>query len=371
MNSILNTLHALTRPINLSQSPGLVIQLGDWCAHIQSNSGALIAELQDYFQPVLANHQAWCLQINAIQTDDLAELHALPFDDWQREPGKTGRKEAVLDFEDEQGHPQRLVHKIKTGMVLWQNAQTPCAFGNLEAHPNQVINFVLSQYLNHNINQAWLLGHCAGLDLKGRGIAIAGVSGGGKSTLMLRLLEQAQSFISNDRVLFKRVNGENKMRGIPKQPRINPGTIIHNPKLHALIDDHASYLAMASEDLRALEQKYDAPVHQLFNGVNYQSECELHELYLLNWQVDSHQPTRIEQVDLSQRDDLLLGVMKSPGPFYQDANQQFQVNGQQLDPLGYIEFLSGLQCFEIKGRLDFDAMVQLILKKTSNNYNPY
>ena len=346
-----------------NQSPGLVIQLGDWSARIQSNSNALIAELQDYFHPVLANHQAWCLQVNAIQTDDLAELHALPFEDWQREPGKTGRKEAVLDFEDEQGHPQRLVHKIKTGLVLWQNAQMPCAFGDLESHPNQVINFVLNQYLNHCINQAWLLGHCAGLNLNGRGIAIAGVSGGGKSTLMLHLLEQAQSFISNDRVLFKHIDGENKMRGIPKQPRINPGTIIHNPNLHSLIDDHQPYLAMPPEDLRALEQKYDAPVHHLYDKVDYQVESDIHQLYLLNWQVDTTEPTEIKRVDLSQRPDLLKGVMKSPGAFYQNANQHFQINGQQPDPQPYIEFFKQIECYEISGKLDFEEARKLISLK--------
>ena len=361
MNLATNLLNTLVKdnPFNPG-SAGLVIRLGDWSATIHSHSEALIAELKDYFVPVLGDvHPLNHIDIHALQTEPPQALYDLPWQDWQREPGKSGRKEAIYDFIDDT--QQRLILKVKTGLIFWQNAQTPYAFGNLEAHPNQIINFVLNQYMNHLLNQAWLIGHCSGLQLQDRGIAIAGVSGGGKSTLMLKLLDQAQGFISNDRLFFKQQNQQIIMRGLPKQPRINPGTILNNPKLHGLIHDHQPYLAMPDNALRQLEEKYDAPVHQLYDGVDYQVEAPLNQIYLLNWQLDSDQATQVTPIKLAERTDLLRGLMKTPGAFYQDAQQAFLANGNQPDPQAYLSLLQNVRCFEITGKLNFEAAAAIIL----------
>lgn len=318
MTSSLYTLQTLINKTP-THAPGLVVNLDSWSITVQSNSRALLEVLADYFGDLaLFSTQApqdsqTLLALHFDQTYELEALYRLAFKDWQRELGKTGRKEAVHDFQNHLGQPQRLVHKVKTGLVLWQNAQTLAAFGDLNTHPNQVINFILSQNLNHWQNQGWLLGHCAALQLNDqRGIAIAGVSGGGKSTLMLKLLEQAQGFISNDRILMHAQDNRVLMRGIPKQPRINPGTIVHNPKLHRLIENHQPYLSMPENQLRALEEKYDAPIQQLYPAVKRQAIAPLDQLYLLNWQLDSAQTPTLSQVDLNQREDLLQGIIKSP-----------------------------------------------------------
>ncbi|WP_052501376.1 HprK-related kinase B [Thiomicrospira microaerophila] len=371
MTAIIQTLNALCQ--KASMQPGLVVTIDHWSLFVESNSAPLLNYLAEYFAGLAEFHHTPPLgvpSITAIEIEQATELDAiyhLPFSDWQREPGKTGRKEAVYDFTNDTGQPQRLVHKIKTGLVLWQSAQRLACLGALNQHPNQVINFILSQYLNHWQNQDWLLGHCAALQLNDqRGIAIAGVSGGGKSTLMLKLLEDAQAFISNDRILIQANQQQVMMRGIPKQPRINPGTIIHNPKLHRLIDDHQPYLALAEAELRALEEKYDAPVCQLYKGVNYQPSARLDQLYLLNWQVNSTEPTRIARVNLAQRPELLAGVMKSAGVFYQHRDQTFQTNGQTPDPLAYQTLLAQTSVFEITGKLDFNLAKEAIMNNTLN-----
>ncbi|UQB42611.1 HprK-related kinase B [Thiomicrospira microaerophila] len=355
-----------------TEQPGLVIRLDHWKLLVQSNNQPLIDTLLSYFGN-LAQYEilpsADSPRLVAIQIDDntkLEPLHQLAFKDWPREPGKTGRKEAVHDFSDELNQPQRLVHKIKTGLILWQNAQQPAVFGDLNRHPNQVINFILSQNLNHWQNAGWLLGHCAALQLKDqRGIAIAGVSGGGKSTLMLRLLEQAQGFISNDRVLFKAQKNSVMLRGIPKQPRINPGTIIHNPKLHSLISDHQPYLAMPDASLRTLEEKYDVPVQQLYDGVDYLPQTKLHQIYLLNWGLNENAATQITKVDLAQREELVKAIMKSPGVFYQHQDQSFQQKGQDPIIKDYQNLLKHTEVFEVTGQLNFEAATQLILNNLS------
>lgn len=367
MTSPRSTLNTLCQNLDLTQ-PGLVVKIDNWAIKIHSNAPSLLAYLADYFEG-LAHFSADSLPngqtIFALQTQtthELAALYTLPFEDWQREPGKTGRKEAVFDWFDQPKQPQRLVHKVKTGLMLWQSQQQLGVFGDLTAHPNQVINFILSQYLNHWQQAGWLLGHCAAFQLNDqRGIAIAGVSGGGKSTLMLKLLEQAQGFISNDRILIGMQNGSVMMRGIPKQPRINPGTIVHNSRLHSLIKNHQPYLSLAPEALRALEEKYDAPVTRLYPGLRYQTDAPLKQLYLLNWQVDNPSPTSVNLVDLTQRSDLLKGVMKSSGVFFQAADQAFYQNGQTPDSQAYQVLLAQTQVYEISGRLDFETATQAIL----------
>lgn len=371
MSMLLPTLKNLCACVTNKQ-PGLLIKLDEWTLFVQSNNQQLIDTLLSYFGD-LAQYKtqpnANTRRLVAIQTEGttkLEPLYQLAFKDWPREPGKIGRKEAVYDFADELSQPQRLVHKIKTGLFLWQNAQKPAVFGNLNRHPNQVINFILSQNLNHWQNAGWLLGHCAALQLKDqRGIAIAGVSGGGKSTLMLKLLEQAQGFISNDRVLFKAKTNSVMLRGIPKHPRINPGTIIHNPKLHSLISDHKPYLAMPDESLRSLEEKHDVPVQQLYDGVDYLSQTKLHQLYLLNWRLNENAVTQITKIDLAQREELLKGIMKSPGVFYQQQNQRFQQKGQAPIIKDYENLLQQTEVFEITGQINFEAATQLILNNPS------
>ena len=62
---------------------------------------------------------------------------------------------------------------------------------------------------------------------RGKCLGIAGFSGGGKSTLMLQLLDNDEvSYLTNDRLFIHAGSGQIMARGIPKLPRINPGTIV-------------------------------------------------------------------------------------------------------------------------------------------------
>lgn len=369
----MNNAQTLTQNFNqtLQDEPclaeGLLLPLTDYAIAIRSNSRELLTILADYFHVDMTLELGSAeLEVQAIETDDYLEVGE-HWPDWAREAGKTGRKETFLDAEE-----GRFIYKIKTGMVFWQNANQPVAFGPVEQYPNQVVNFVLSQYLNHHLRQGWLLGHAAGLQIENKGIAIAGLSGGGKSTLMLHLLEQGQHFISNDRLLIKpQTTGKTTrpghfwMRGIPKQPRINPGTIVHNERLHSLIPAERRHqlLALSSSKLRHLEEKYDADVNQLFHADCTQSQAPLHLLVILNWSAKADQPTQAHRTTLAQSPELLPALMKSAGPFFADAQGQFLPNQTPADAESYLTQLANLPCLEISGHLDFSLARDAVLEQ--------
>ena len=93
--------------------PNIVcLQLMHYRLAIRSNSLAFLQRMQDYFSHVLiADCESAHAEVHAIERDVIDP--AFEFADWKREPGKTGRKDAIHDFED-----GRLVRKVRTGMVL-------------------------------------------------------------------------------------------------------------------------------------------------------------------------------------------------------------------------------------------------------------
>ncbi|MBO1927951.1 HprK-related kinase B [Thiomicrorhabdus sp. 6S2-11] len=364
------------KPQALAQNLWLILPQASY--RLFSNSQNLLNELHDYFvgqatwQAPNDNHPL-VTEIYLWQSTDAATLiAATPWEDWLREAGKSGRKDAVYDLHFTHGDI-RLLHKVKTGMLFVQPSTNNShdalmAFGPAEQHPNQMINFILTQYLNQHLREDWLLGHAAGLQIKGKGLAIAGLSGGGKSTLMLQLLEDGEHFISNDRLLFDHLTDTGlSMRGIPKQPRINPGTIVHNSRLHPLMNEQqrADFLAMPQEELRALELKYDAPVDKIFWPNCYQGEAKLDYLVILNWQVNSDQTTSIKQTTLEASPELIPALMKSPGPFYCSAEGEFLKNGITPDAETYRQRLGEVPVLELNGKVDFTVAKQLILDTLS------
>lgn len=366
----------------------LIIHLPAQSYQIFSNHSGLLEDLEHYFGR-LSFWQDTCIPLEDVQpikvyvSNKQRELIAkTPWIDWAREAGKTGRKDAIFDLNFQQ-QTLRLLHKVKTDMVFVQPAagalpqastnNLPCmAFGPADQHPNQIINFILTQYLNQHLRENWLLGHAAGLQINGKGLAIAGLSGGGKSTLMLHLLENGEHFISNDRVLIRASStGRLELRGIPKQPRINPGTIVHNPRLHSLItaEQHQQFLAMPNAQLRALEMKFDAPVDELYWQHCYQPQTKLDYLVILNWSATSTDPTRIKHTTLYDSPELVAALMKSPGPFYNDAQGNFLENGITPDPQNYLNHLGHVPVLELNGKVDFEKATDQVLANIDSQIN--
>ena len=272
--------------------------------------------------------------------------------DWQREGGKSGRKDAVCDL-----GAARLIRKVRSGVTFVQAPGVAIALGALADNESTVINFINTQVLNACLREGWQLAHAAAVTDGARTLAISGLSGGGKSTSILRMMDlPGTQFLSNDRVLIQ--GGPARALGIPKHPRINPGTILGNPRLHGMLSEarKAELRALPPADLWELEEKYDLIVPEVYGSGRMRLYGPLTDFWVLNWSHDSNQQTRVTPVTLADRPDLLSAIMKSPGPFYQHASGAFEPNGNSPDPAPYIEALNGVRVCEVSGRIDFDAI---------------
>ena len=256
-----------------------------------------------------------------------------------------------------------MVRKVRTGMVFLQSKEILIAAGPCLQYNNQLINFINSQYMNWLQNQDWLICHAAGITYNEHCLAMAGLSGGGKSTLMLNLLELSNTqFLTNDRLFIRQADGEVAAAGIPKLPRINPGTIVHNQRLHALIapEERARLLALSRDELWHLEEKYDVDIEQLYGNKHIRHNATLSAFLIINWQHDAAVDTAINAVQLTQRLELLQAIMKSPGPFYQRLDGSFLQDDEALVEQPYIDALRSIPIYELTGRIDFDRATRLL-----------
>ncbi|SEP62773.1 HprK-related kinase B [Thalassovita taeanensis] len=275
--------------------------------------------------------------------------------EWAREPGKAGRKDAIFDLND-----ARLIHKVRTGVTFLQSQTEVLAFGPLMDNVSTVINFINTQVLNICQRGGWQICHAAAVTNGIRTLAIAGLSGGGKSTSILRMMDlEGTRFVTNDRLMV-RGGSPVEALGIPKHPRINPGTIVGNPRLHGMLSParHTELREMAPEALWTLEEKYDLIIEDVYGPNRVQYAAPLTDFWVLNWSRQSNAPTRVTEVALADRPDLLGAIMKSPGPFYQFPDGQFLRNGIAPIPAAYLEALQGVRVKEVSGGIDFDALAE-------------
>ena len=150
-----------------------------------------------------------------------------------------------------------------------------------------------------------------------------------------------------------------------KLPRINPGTIVYNPKLESMIssEKRQQLLQMPPQELWELEDKYDVHIDQVYGEGRIVAEAPISDFLILNWKRDSDEDTAMERVDLNSRRDLLAAVMKSPGPFYQYPDGSFQQDDASFDEDAYLRVLEDVTVYEARGKIDFDRLIALCQKK--------
>ncbi len=271
-----------------------------------------------------------------------------------------GLKEAYVDT------PQgRWIHKVRTGMVLFQSLTAPAAIGELNKHSSQVINFINNQFLNHHQRHGYLLGHASAFDIDGNVTAIAASSGGGKSTLMLKALETAKArFLSNDRILFKPENDQVSVIGVAKHPRVNPGTLINSPRLSDILptEERDRFTGMPKSQLWDIEQKYDVLIPNAYGEGKTALSGTLKHLILLDWALDATAPTALSSVDIPQTPEALDGLRKSPGPFFQHVDGHFPPEQAQSAKV-YAEHLERVEVLRLTDAIDFERAIALLQAK--------
>jgi HprK-related kinase B len=334
---------------------------------IETNHGPLLAKLDRYFAELVTEVPGTpAFRIVAIEAETL-DVDA-PWTIKQPEPGKTKIKEEWVDLSD-----GRVVRKRLTGMVFAFGGDLHLAYGPCFRYDNQVINFVNNRYMQWRLAQGYVLAHAGAVGRGGRCLALCGPSGAGKSTAALGLVGDGLDFVSNDRLLLRAASFSTEGRapvpaaalgrpdvevhGIPKHPRVNPGTIVFNPMLEHMIEEHErkELLAMPADDLRVLEQKYDVLIDELVGPGRFRMHGALEALVVFNWTGEGEPSAR--EIDLGQRAELLPLITKSPGLFYEPEE------GQALDlsDARYLETFGQARVVEITGRQDFEAARRLCL----------
>lgn len=348
----------------------LILTFGALTVHVHSNEQTILDELDLYYksyQKIAKNTQI--IDVYAVEQAEVKEsVHWLEV---PREAGKQGRKEGFLDsftegeLSENAVFEGRWIKKFKTGMVMLQRMEAPVAIGPCIANMAQIINFINNQFLNVYLRQDFLLGHASGFAVDGKITAIAAGSGGGKSTLMLRCLEdEVREFITNDRILMRHTTSGVDAIGVAKLPRVNPGTLLHshgNRLLHILTEERQQQLReMAPADLWVLEEKYDVQIEEEYGEGRVGLSGKLTNLIMLDWSFSSDEPTRLELVDLEQEPDTIEGLRKRPGPFYQDNDGMFSDLTACDSVESYCEMLDGVHVFRLVGGIDFDRAYELI-----------
>ncbi|BFM50027.1 HprK-related kinase B [Marinomonas sp. THO17] len=338
----------------------LDLQFAEQHVQVRTNQADIALALKAYYKSYLTlssgattQHKVQLYVIEQIAVGDDLDWLEVP-----REEGKLGRKEGYLDVSG-----GRWIKKFKTGMSFLQRPNNVVALGPCENNLAQIINFINNQFLNHYLRQGFTLGHASAFTFLGQATAIAAASGGGKSTLMLRCLEDSsRDFLTNDRILLKREGKQTRTIGLAKLPRVNPGTLLNSERLrHILPDDRQqALLAMSTAELWSLEEKYDVQIEDDYGPKRVQLEGELQNLIMLDWSLDSNDATFMEPVDLTQQPEAIEGLRKRPGPFYQDAKGQF-ADLNDIDSIPhYVDALRNVNVFRLGGKVDFDRAYQLI-----------
>ena len=337
----------------------LDLQVGPCAIRVSTNSAQLDTHLRHYFRHYFHREVG--------QSDPQTSFHivalecpepdfGVSFKDWPRDIGKQGRKDTYLDLPS-----GRLVRKVRTGMQFLLLSDQAVAVGPCLKNQNQVINLVNSQYLSWMVRRGYLVCHSAAVIHRRVGLAMSGVSGAGKSTLALNLLSRGYQFVSNDRLLVGRDRGGFQMSGVPKMPRINPGTILGNRDLWPILtlERLRAVEAMPKQTLWELEEKYDADIEALYGADRVRSHGTLHGFVVLTWSPKSPEPMRLWRGTLRQRPELLLAISKHPGVFHTDPQR-----GALPPPAGppaagpYMELMGDMPLLCFSGGVDFDAAAE-------------
>lgn len=334
---------------NVQQFEG-VYQFDDVVFVVRSNEQKLIHALEAYFKEWIkkdAKYDSDAVIVQAYNGEKYSEDY--DFQDYY----EVGKKRVKEQFYDEAGY--RVVLKTKTGVRFASGNNEWIAFGPLLAYSNQLINFMNAIFMEIKLQNQSLLFHAAGVYEGANGIVIAAKSGKGKSTTSLKLLNASYGFVSNDRVVITKLNTGYKMIGVPKHPRVNPGTLLNNERLKHILKSPERFEKLSTQEIWDFEEKYDVLVDEVYGAKVFKLSANAKALLIIDWG-DSNSPTSLKKLNLSARPDLLPAIMKTPSLMTPKA---FEI-GLAKTKEDYLSFLADLPCYIIEGQINTGIVDQLI-----------
>ena len=316
---------------------------------VSTNSEALYGHLKSYFAEFLGGPFDEAIFIS-FHEDTTPEI-GMTLKAKEPEPGKKGRKEAWCDLSD-----GRLVTKLRTGMVFLFGHGKNLAIGPCLSHFSQVVNFITNRCQEAALKRGALLGHASAVTHGKGALVLAGNSGAGKSTLALHMMVGGATFVSNDRVILERKRDGIALSGVAKHPRVNPGTLLSVPGLDCLLseEDRERFSLLDDEALRAVQQKADVVIHEVFGPHRFELDAALTAVVILGWGDD--EGPRLQLLPEDERLKKMEALRKSPGLFFCPGSHEPIPSVATRD---YVVFLDGIPVYELRGKMDYKLAARL------------
>jgi len=258
-----------------------------------------------------------------------------------------------------EGDGERLILKRTTGVLMGVRPGHAWATGDIAGNLNQAINLVNHCYARAVLARGHLLLHASAVSWNGRTAALAGPPGAGKSTAALHLVEAGYRFLSNDRVLTKPLDDCVEALGYPKQPRVNPGTLLSHPRLrHRLPPAERRILeAMTPADLWDLERKSDVDLNAIYVKGTMELRGDLKALVLLRWTRDGV-GLDARRLPLARALAAVPLVHKDLGVF--DIDRPLDTPPPPPDLGAYARLFARIAVVEVRGRVQPAALAEII-----------
>jgi HprK-related kinase B len=331
----------------------LGLMIGGVPIALYTNAPRIAERLGDYFAPyATAQVPDNAPAVHLIQGEpvfDPARLRDVP-----RRLREQGVKEA---FYDAAGF--RVVVKRRTGVTIYIAEPGHYVAGDLVRNFNQAVNLVMTVYAKEMLRRGYIMLHASAIVGAFDGVAFASASGFGKSTVALALVERHQHLVTNDRLFVRSTDaGTVEMAGVPKKPRVNPGTLLRIQSLSPLVteEERTRYTAMPPETLWALESKHDVDVDALYGPGTTRLSGVLRAIFLLRWS-PLDRGWNVRTLPQGDRAQALEPLLKTAG-VYDPAPPQAAKQQQLLRGIA-----DAVAVYDVRGRADVDRLADLVLER--------